>query len=189
MERSILVQRKMRARGIVVGRVICQLMAKVPFAHHHDMVKALASDRSDQPFNMTVLPRRAWRDRPVSNAHGAQSACDRDTIGGVTVSTVSDEVAWRLAPRECFGDLSDDPLGGRTRRHIGPDEPSPLQSQDDQPVKKFASSEESVGDIRFRQFAKCMIQRDFRDVEGSEAVGFSHGQFGLVAEALDHTAG
>ena len=56
-------------------------------------------------------------------------------------------------------------------------------------VKKNASSEESVGDVRFRQSAKCMIQCDFRDVEGSEAVGFSHGQFSLVVEALDHTAG
>ena len=26
------------------------------FAEHHDMVEALASDRSDQPFNMTILP-------------------------------------------------------------------------------------------------------------------------------------
>src|SRR6202030_3053255 len=55
--------------------------------------------------------------------------------------------------------------------------------------KSYASSEESVGDVRFRQFAKCMIQRNFRDVEGSEAVGFSHGQFGLVVETLDHAAG
>ena len=54
---------------------------------------------------------------------------------------------------------------------------------------KFASSEKSVGDIRLRQLAKCVIQRDFRDVEGAEAVGFSHGQFGLVVETLDHAAG
>jgi hypothetical protein len=27
------------------------------FPQHHDMVEALASDRADQPFNMTVLPR------------------------------------------------------------------------------------------------------------------------------------
>jgi hypothetical protein len=38
--------------------------------------------------------------------------------------------------------------------------------------KKIASSEESVGDVRLRQFAKCMVQRGFRDVEGAEAVGF-----------------
>jgi hypothetical protein len=48
----------MRARGIVVGQVIGQQSAKVPFRQHHDMIEALAPDRSDQPFNMTVLPRR-----------------------------------------------------------------------------------------------------------------------------------
>ena len=42
-----------------------------------------------------------------------------------------------------------------------------------------------MGDVRFRQLSKCVIQRDFRDVEGAEAVGFSHGQFGLVVETLD----
>ena len=33
---------------------------------------------------------------------------------------------------------------------------------------KSASSEESVGDVRLRQFAECMIQGDFRDVESAE---------------------
>jgi hypothetical protein len=56
MERRILVERKVRAHLIVVGGVIRQQMAEVPFAQHHDMVEALASDRADQPFNMTVLP-------------------------------------------------------------------------------------------------------------------------------------
>ena len=55
MEWSLLVERKMRARGIVVGRIICQLMAKVPFAHHHEMVEALASDRSIDKMSY------AWR--------------------------------------------------------------------------------------------------------------------------------
>jgi hypothetical protein len=34
-----------------------------------------------------------------------------------------------------------------------------------------------------------MVQRDFRDVEGAKSVGFSHGQFGFVVEALDDAAG
>ena len=55
--------------------------------------------------------------------------------------------------------------------------------------EKIASSEESVGDVGFRQLTKCMIQGDFGDVEGTEPVGFSHGQFGLVVQTLDHTAG
>jgi hypothetical protein len=57
MERGILVERKVRAHTIVVSRVICQQMAEMPFPQHHDMVEALASDRADQPLNMTVLPR------------------------------------------------------------------------------------------------------------------------------------
>jgi hypothetical protein len=32
-------------------------MAEVPFPQHHDVVEALAPDRANQPFNMTVLPR------------------------------------------------------------------------------------------------------------------------------------
>jgi hypothetical protein len=57
MERRILVECKVRAHPIVIGGVIRQQMAEVPFPQHHDMVEALASDRADQPFNMTVLPR------------------------------------------------------------------------------------------------------------------------------------
>ena len=57
VERRILVQRKMRADTIVVGQVSGQQLAEMPLAKHHDMVEALASDRSDQPFNMTILPR------------------------------------------------------------------------------------------------------------------------------------
>jgi hypothetical protein len=64
----ILAERKMRAHFIVVGSVICQQFAKVPFPEHHDMVEAFASDRSNQPFNMTVLPRRAGRDWSISDA-------------------------------------------------------------------------------------------------------------------------
>ena len=57
MERGILLERKVRAHPIVVRGIIRQQMAEVLFPHHHDMVEALASDRADQPFNMTVLPR------------------------------------------------------------------------------------------------------------------------------------
>src|SRR5690348_6560279 len=102
MERSILAERKVRAHPIVVRRVIGQQMPEVPFTQHHDMVEAFASDRTDQPSNMTILPRRAWRDRPVANAHGSQPPGDRGAIRGVAVT---DEVARCLIPWECFGDL------------------------------------------------------------------------------------
>src|SRR5215472_5342192 len=134
MEWRILVECKVCAHPIVIGSVIRQQMAEVPFPQHHDMVEALTSDRADQPFDMPVLPWRAWRDRPVANAHGLQPPGDRGAIRGVAVT---DEIARGLIPRECFGDLAGDPLGGWICCHIGPDEPSPLQTQDDQPVEQF----------------------------------------------------
>ena len=50
-------------------------------------------------------------------------------------AAITDQVARCRVPRECFGDLSGDPIGGRICGHIGPDEPSPLQAQDDQAVQ------------------------------------------------------
>ena len=89
----------MRAYAIVICLVIDEQMANMPLSQHQDMVEALASDRSDQPFNVTVLPRRAWRDRPISDAHGSQPAGDRDTKGGVAVA---DDVTLPLGMRLRF---------------------------------------------------------------------------------------
>src|SRR5467141_5409636 len=64
------------------------------------MVDALASDRSDQPFGEAVLPRRAWGDGLVADAHGAQSVRDGSAIDAIPIT---DHVARRLSPRECLG--------------------------------------------------------------------------------------
>ena len=165
----------MRA-ALLVGRIICQQLAKVPFPEHHDMVEAFASDRSNQPFNITVLPRRTWRDRPVANTHGSQPACDRSTIGSVTVSN---KVAWRFVPRECFGDLSGDPIGGRVCGHIGPDEPSPLQTQDDEPVEQLESDRRNDKQIDGRDVAGVVAQ------EGPPARGGRTTTPGMYLATLD----
>src|SRR6184192_3524553 len=65
------------------------------------MVDALAPDRSNQPFGEAVLPRRAWGDRLVADAHGAQSVRDGSAIDAIPIT---DQVTRRLSPRECFGD-------------------------------------------------------------------------------------
>jgi hypothetical protein len=59
-EWSILIECKVRSYAVVICLVIGELMANMPLPQRHDMIEALASDRSDQPFTMTVLPRRAW---------------------------------------------------------------------------------------------------------------------------------
>ena len=58
MER-ILVERKVRAHPVVVGRVIRQQMTEVPFPQPHDVVKAFASDRADHATR--TVAKRACR--------------------------------------------------------------------------------------------------------------------------------
>jgi len=69
-------------------------------AQDDDMVHTLAPDRSDQPFGTTVLLRRGWCSRFVSDAHRANSAHDEGAIDSIPIP---DEVARRLIPREGLG--------------------------------------------------------------------------------------
>ena len=50
-------------------------------------------------------------------------------------------------------------------------------------------SEEIVGRFRLGQFSKRVIEGEFEDSARSEAVGFSHGDFGFVIQALNGAAG
>ena len=70
---------------------------------HQQMVRALASDRPDQPFGEAVLPRRAWSNRLVADAHGSQSVHDGSAVDPIPIA---DQVARGLIPSECLGDLA-----------------------------------------------------------------------------------
>ena len=56
-------------------------------------------------------------------------------------------------------------------------------------VYQLGSSEEIVGGVGFGQLAKRVIEGEFEDAIGAEAVGFSHSDFGLVVQALHDAAG
>ena len=54
----VLVDRKVRASLVIVGRVRSQQMAEMPLAEHDNVVKTFPPDRTDRPFAISVLPRR-----------------------------------------------------------------------------------------------------------------------------------
>jgi hypothetical protein len=51
------------------------------------------------------------------------------------------------------------------------------------------SSVEFMGEFRFGELAKGVIKREFGNAKSSEAVGFSHGNFGFVVQTFYHAAG
>ena len=53
----ILIERNVGPNPIVIGRVFREHSPKVLGVEHQQMVRALAPDRSDQAFNISVLPR------------------------------------------------------------------------------------------------------------------------------------
>src|SRR6516225_12423965 len=81
------------------------------------MIKAIPSDRTDEPLRISVLPWRSWCDRPIANAHCSKAADEDVTID--TIPIVND-ILRRPLPAVCLGELTGNPLGARMRGHTQP---------------------------------------------------------------------
>jgi hypothetical protein len=67
--RSILLERLMRARGVVVGHVGAQESAEMGRAQDDEMIQALAAKGADDPLDKRVLPGRARGDADLVDPH------------------------------------------------------------------------------------------------------------------------
>src|SRR6478736_6634999 len=83
--------------AVVVLLVRAQHMPQMALAEHDHMVEALASDRADQSFSVTVLPRRSRRRRSVANAHRANAA--RICLAVDTVAITNEVIRHRSHPQ------------------------------------------------------------------------------------------
>jgi len=61
---------------IIIAGVFRKDLPKVLRVEHEQMVRALAPDRADQAFNISVLPRRAERGGPVPDPHCSDAVKD-----------------------------------------------------------------------------------------------------------------
>ena len=83
-------------------------------AKDDNVIKAFPSDRADQAFAMSVLPRRAGSGWFVANAHRAQTSFKDIAIGAVPVAN---KIFRRLFPAAGFGELAGDPFRSGMRGH------------------------------------------------------------------------
>src|SRR6266851_9168730 len=111
----------MRSDAIIIVGVGFQDPTQMHLAQDNDVVYTLTLDRSDQPFGKAVLPGRGWCGRLVSDAHGAQSACDDAAIDPIAIA---DEVTRSLIPRKCLRYLTCNPLRCRICCDVDPDQVS-----------------------------------------------------------------
>src|SRR5438093_9724490 len=97
----------MRLYLVVIVHVRQQYMTEVSLAKHNNLVKVFPSDRTDQPFGISILPRGAWRRWSVANAHRSKSSDEDIAIGPMAIA---DQIAGSLFPTAYFRDLICDPL-------------------------------------------------------------------------------
>jgi hypothetical protein len=103
----VLPERNMRSRLVIIGGVFRKDSAKVLRVERDQMISALAPDRPDQAFSISVLQGETERGGPVPDAHGSHPSLERAAKCSVIVT---DEIFGRRVPRECFGDLAHQPL-------------------------------------------------------------------------------
>jgi hypothetical protein len=70
------------------------------FAEYNDMVKAVASDRTDEPLRVSVLPWRAGWGRLISYAHGGEAP---DEGFAVRAIAIANQASAPFLPAAGFG--------------------------------------------------------------------------------------
>ena len=96
MDWGVFVQRQVRPELVVIRDVGCDDAAELSLAKHEEMVETLPSDRADQPFDASVLPRRSRCRRPITDTDALEASGDDLTMDRVTIT---DQVAWSFSPR------------------------------------------------------------------------------------------
>src|SRR3984893_4833090 len=83
--RRILAQRQVRAQCVAIVQVGQKNVTKVLLPEHDNMVSALPSNRSDQPFRIGILPCRSRSCRSISDAHRANTPGECFAVGLISI--------------------------------------------------------------------------------------------------------
>src|SRR5262245_60759689 len=89
----------------------------MPLAEHHDMVKTVPPDRTDQPLRISVLPGRSRCNRPIPDPHRSKTTDENIAIDTVAIAN---NVSGQLLPATCLGELTGNPFRTRLCRHAQP---------------------------------------------------------------------
>src|SRR6202521_404027 len=123
----------MRAYLIIIFQVRQQYVTEVPLSEHSNVVKAFPSDRTDQPFGASILPRGAWRRWSVTNAHRSKSSDEDNAIGPIAIA---DQIVGSPFPAESFRNLICNPFCGRMRCDAEPYDLSSAVPHDQQSIEQ-----------------------------------------------------
>ena len=108
-------------------------MAEMPLPEHDNMVQAVASDRTDRPFTISILPRRSRCGWPIPNAHRPKAADKDVTVDGIAVTN---DILRRYFPTIGLGELVRNPFSRWVRGHSQPQDLAAIVMQYQQPIEQ-----------------------------------------------------
>lgn len=121
--RTILVEREMRSRPVVIASVRRQHAAQMTFIEDDEVIETVAANRADDALDVGVLPGRSWRSNDLLDADGLEAIAEGRTIGRVAVPQ---HISRCHVPGKGFGYLTGEPDLGRVLRDIEVNDPSPV---------------------------------------------------------------
>src|SRR5919106_2897759 len=149
---SILVEREMGTRPVVVGEVPGEEAVEVSLAEHEDMIQALAPDRADEPLAERVLPRALRRREHLLDPHALHAAPE---LLAIDLVAITQEIAWGGVVWEGVDELLRGPGGGGVLGHVEVDDAPAVVGEDDEDEEDAETSgrhgeevdRDQVGDV------------------------------------------
>jgi hypothetical protein len=86
LQRGVVRERLMRARGVVVVEVFGEDPDQVGLAEHDDVVEALSADRANDSLDERVLPKRPWRDHDLFDSQVPETLLEVASVGSIPIT-------------------------------------------------------------------------------------------------------
>ena len=84
--RGILVQPQMGPTPMIIGKIGFEQTVQVSLVEHDDVIQTFAADRTNQPFDVRRLPRRARRNPDFLQAQSLGAASELQTVNAIAVT-------------------------------------------------------------------------------------------------------
>jgi hypothetical protein len=126
---TVVVERLVWARGVVVGDVGAQESAEMGLAQNEEMVQALAAKGADDPLDKGVLPGRPGGDEDFANLHGLDSPHELIAVDTVTIT---EKVGRSRINRERLDKLPGGPSGRGMVGDVDMEEFAAIVAEDDE---------------------------------------------------------
>ena len=133
---SVVSQRLVRRRGVVVVDVFREDFQQVRLAEDDDVIETFSPDRADDALDQRILPRRTRRDDHLLDSHVLEALLEVESIDAITIS---DQVLRSVVKGEGFDDLLSGPCRGRMCGDVEVNHLAPIVSEHDEAVEDSES--------------------------------------------------